>query len=338
MEMKIGKWVKYALSLSVAAVLLYFCFRGVNWREFGMGLLSCKWQFVIFSMLAGTAAFIFRGLRLRHMVLPLDPATRRITTYDATTIGNMSNFVFPFLGEFVRCGIVTRRSKVLTFDKTLGAVAVERAWDMLSLVILMVTLLIFKWHEFGGFFTDRICRPLATRLGSATLWIGLAVLVIAGCAALFAIIHYRSSNKVCGKIYSVFDGLLQGFKACFKMDRKWIFFLETAVIWAMYWLQIVFLAEAFPMRCEDPTFVSGLITFGLVDALFIMLAGSLASVVPVPGGIGAYHFIVAAALLSIYGISWDRGLVFATLSHESQALTMILTGVISYLHYVIKKD
>ncbi|MDD4638831.1 MAG: UPF0104 family protein, partial [Bacteroidales bacterium] len=53
-------------------------------------------------------------------------------------------------------------------------------------------------------------------------------------------------------------------------------------------------------------------------------------VVPVQGGIGAYHFIISLALTSIYGISQTTGIVFATISHESQALTMIVCGLASF--------
>jgi len=68
-----------------------------------------------------------------------------------------------------------------------------------------------------------------------------------------------------------------------------------------------------------------------IDALFLMVVGSLGWVVPVQGGIGAYHFIVSLALTSVYGISRTQGFVFATISHETQAVTMILFGLFSLI-------
>ena len=44
---------KYLLSLALAAVLLYFSFKGVKWEDFVLGLKGCNWGFVVLSMVAG---------------------------------------------------------------------------------------------------------------------------------------------------------------------------------------------------------------------------------------------------------------------------------------------
>ncbi|MFO8023086.1 MAG: hypothetical protein R6U65_11510, partial [Perlabentimonas sp.] len=44
---------------------------------------------------------------------------------------------------------------------------------------------------------------------------------------------------------------------------------------------------------------------------------------PVQGAFGAFHVITAMAL-GIYGISWENGLIFAIISHESQTILFIL--------------
>jgi hypothetical protein len=62
-----------------------------------------------------------------------------------------------------------------------------------------------------------------------------------------------------------------------------------------------------------------------------MIIGGFGWVVPVQGGLGAYHFIVSLALSSVYGISQTTGVVFATISHEAQALVMILCGAASLI-------
>ena len=68
----------------------------------------------------------------------------------------------------------------------------------------------------------------------------------------------------------------------------------------------------------------------LADAMFLMLAGSLGWLVPVPGGFGAFHYIVALALSTVYSLPFELGIIFATISHESQSLMMAVTGLASY--------
>ena len=339
MNKKISKTLKYLISAGVAALLLYFSFREVKWDDFMQGLRTCRWEFIILSMIAGVAAFWFRGIRWRQLLLPIDPSTRRITTFNAVNIGYIANFVFPRIGEFVRCGVVTRRSEVAedgmndgmehkkaSYDKVLGTVVLERGWDMLSMLILLVVLLAARWEKFGGFFMTQMWEPLSDRISFSIWWV-VAILAVLGAGSIFMIWKLRDSNGICSKIWKLFTGLMQGFSSCMKMKHKWRFFASTALIWGMYWLMAASTMWAIPV-------LDGL---NMIDALFLSLAGSLGWLVPVPGGFGAFHFIVSLALQAIYGIPFETGIIFATLSHESQAVTMALFGGASYAYEALKK-
>lgn len=328
MNKKISKFLKYILSAGVAVLLLYFSFREVEWKDFLEGLRSCRWEFILLSMAAGIAAFWFRGLRWRQLLLPIDPSTRRITTFNAVNIGYIANFVFPRIGEFVRCGVVTRRSaeNKASYDKVLGTVVLERGWDMLTMLLLLVVLLGARWEKFGGFFMEQMWEPVSARLDFSIWWI-VALLAAAGLGCFWFIWRFRASGGFCSKIWGLFEGLLQGFSSCLRMEGKWRFFVSTALIWGMYWLMAAATMWAIPV-------LDGL---NMIDALFLSLAGSLGWLVPVPGGFGAFHFVVSLALQAIYGIPFETGIIFATLSHESQAITMALFGGLSYGYESLKK-
>ena len=321
MNKKITKFLKYILSAAVAAVLLYFSFREVDWQDFIVGLQTCRWEFILLSMAAGIIAFWFRGLRWRQLLLPIDNSTKRITTFNAVNIGYIANFVFPRIGEFVRCGVVARRSqdKKASYDKVLGTVVLERGWDMLTMLLLLAVLLVARWEKFGGFFMTQMWEPVSAKIDFSIWWI-VAALVLMGAGMIWAIWKFRARGGICSKIWGIFLGLIQGFSSCFKMEGKWRFFASTALIWAMYWLMAAATMWAIPV-------LDGL---NMIDALFLSLAGSLGWLVPVPGGFGAFHFVVSLALQAIYGIPFETGIIFATLSHESQAITMALFGGLSY--------
>ena len=193
MNKKITDALKYILSAAVAGILLYFSFREVKWEDFAEGLRSCRWEYIMLSMVAGIAAFWFRGVRWRQLILPIDPDTSRLTTFNAVNIGYIANFVFPRIGEFVRCGVVSRRSKdgKASYDKVLGTVVLERGWDMLTMLTLIVVLLAARWEKFGGFFVEEIWEPAAERLDINLWWIAAGLIITAGAVISLSRPHPR---------------------------------------------------------------------------------------------------------------------------------------------------
>ena len=69
-----------------------------------------------------------------------------------------------------------------------------------------------------------------------------------------------------------------------------------------------------------------------VDALTILAIGSLGIVAPVPGGIGAYHFIVKAVLVEIFNIGGNAAGSFAAITHAGQTILNVVVGAISYFY------
>lgn len=339
MKDKLKDILKYMASAAIAILLLWFSFRDVEWADFVEGLESCRWEFIALSMAAGSFAFWLRGLRWRRLLLPIDDSITRLTTFNGINIGNVSNFVFPRIGEFVRCGVITRRSapaetipgvpetpRKASYDKVLGTVVLERSWELLVMLLLLAVVVVGGFNRFGGFFMDEILAPMAARFNFSVWWLVIILVVLA--AALFRTIwRFRETNSFCGKVWGVFRGILQGFSSCFRMKQKWLFFAYTALIWGMYWFMAASTMWAAP-------FMDSL---DLIDALFLSLVGGLGFAVPVPGGIGAFHFIISLALSAVYGVPVELGIVYATLSHTSQAITQIVFGLGSYAYESLKK-
>ena len=111
------------------------------------------------------------------------------------------------------------------------------------------------------------------------------------------------------------------------MEKKWLFFAYTILIWVTYWFMAASIVWAAP-------FLDGL---DMIDALFLSLVGGIGFAVPVPGGIGAFHFIIGLALSMVYGLPMEMGIIYATLSHTCQAITQILFGLFSYAYEAIRR-
>lgn len=334
--MNIKKTVRYIISAALAVVFLWFSFREVNWTDFLAGLKQCRWGWVALSMGLGAFAFWLRALRWHQLLHPIDSDITRLTAFNGINIGNISNFVFPRIGEFVRCGVITRRSrpadpsepevKKASYDKVLGTVVLERGWELLVMLLLLAVVLVLGFERFGQFFLDRIWEPMALRFGG-NIWWGALALVAACVAGIYMVWRLRLSNAFCAKVWGIVRGIGQGFSSCLKMDRKWLFFAYTALIWLTYWAMAAATVKAAPF----------LDNLDLIDALFLSLVGGLGFAVPVPGGIGAFHFIISMTLSVMYGVPAELGVVYATLSHTAQAITQIAYGIGSYTCEAFRK-
>lgn len=327
MNARLKKTGKYVLLLVMVVVLLFFAFRGVAWKDFTEGLRNCRWGWIVATIGVLWIITWLRGNRWRIQLESVRTGDRKITrreTYDAYAICYLLNIVFPRSGEVVRCGLLAETKKT-TFEGALGTVVVERTWDMVCMVLAAVPLLFFG--RFRDFLVEKMFRPAADSVGIGWFWIVLlAVAAITGLVFLVRANRARIGRSRAGAAFlKFFKGLGGGIKAGFRMERKWAFFAYTLLIWAGYWLTSLMTVRAFPAADG----LTGL------DALFLMAVGSLGWIVPVQGGFGAYHFIVAMTLVPIYGFDKQTGLVFATLSHESQIVQMLLCGLVALASWAL---
>ena len=315
------KIAKYFLLFGAAALLVYLAFRKVDWDAFLSGLAQTRWMWVVLFCIFSVLALIGRVVRWKELLAPFDDSIGLIKIWDANNVGNLASAALPGTGEILRCGYVS--SKKLQFDKALGTMLGERLWDFIAIIVLAVVTLSLQWERFGGYFKDNILEPLSA---AGAWWILLAVVVL---AAIFILLmfKYRDRSVFCRKTSESISRLGAGILAFTKSKNKLVVALATFFIWFMYVLMCFCIIKAMPS-------LTGLT---LSDAAFLSLVGNIASVVPVPGGIGAYHYLVAAAV-GLYGHSWETGILFATLNHEIHAVVVIVLGVVSYLKVVREKS
>ncbi len=316
---KLYSIVKYLLLLLLAAALLKLSFRGVEWGDFWSGVKSANYTFIILSMTVAIVVTLLRAARWRLIMLPIDSEITLKESWHGVNIGYLTNFVIPRGGEVARCAVITNL-RGSPFDKIAGSVILERAIDLLSLFIITVTTLLLNWGKFGAFFKREIVSSANTQLIITVLAILTASLLL----ILLLLLIFRKrliKYKLFRKVASFLKGIIEGVIAGIRLPQKWAFIGYTVAIWISYWLMSLFTIWALPG-------VEGLT--GL-DALFLMVVGSFGWVVPVQGGIGAYHFIISLALSTIYSIEQTSGVIFATISHESQLLIMLLLGFTSLI-------
>lgn len=318
MKKKTLNILKYVLVAALTVVLVYLALRGMDWGVFIRALGDTSWGWVTGSLAFAFLALVFRTERWRALMLPINGEVRRKDLWDACSIGNLFSLVIPWMSFLVRCGVVT--DKKTPYDKTVGTIIMERAWDMLMVLILIILAIILKSGEIAQWFIDNIAKRVAGRFSLSLTGILVAVVAIAA-LLIFLCFKFRDRNAVAGKIAGWTEGIFEGFKTFGKAEHKTLFILYTVGIWISYVMMCFCVFRAIPV-------LSGL---DFTDALFISVVGNLSSLLPVPGGFGAYHYAVAVALSTLYGAEWEIGILFATLTHETRAIMLAALGAVSMI-------
>ena len=317
MTAKVRDTIKYVLSAALAVLLVWIAFRNVDWKAFLEGLKLTRWWYVIPFLAASVAALVLRTTRWRDLLKSSGHEVPWIRVWDSHNIGNLANVALPGSGEFIRAGYVVGKEG---YGDALGTEVMERAWDVAAVIVMIILALVLDRDKFGPFFVDEIWTPLSGRF-SFSLWWLVALLVLLLVVFFWAVFHFRERNGLCRKVADALSSVARGFTSFAKLPHKGLFLVYTVGTWLMYLLMCFCILKAVPE----------LSNLGLEDALFFMAVGNIASVIPVPGGIGAYHYLVALSVSSLYGGTWETGILFATLQHELHAVLIIVLGVISYV-------
>ena len=315
--------LKYMLSLALAGVLLWLALRSVDWTAFWEGLKLTRWLWLLPFLAASIGALVFRAFRWRLLLRSSGLPVSWLDVWDADNVGNLSNLAIPGAGEVLRCGYVSKKS---SFGNVFGTVLMERAWDILAIFVLLGLSLITDRVKFGPFFREQVWAPMTGRLQFSLWWVVLIVVLLLVFFFWF-VFHYRHKHRFCGKVAAGLSSVKEGFTSFVRLRHKPAFLLYTVAIWAMYLAMSYSVMKAMP----------DLAAFGVKDALFFTVVGNCASIIPVPGGFGAYHYLMALAVSGIYGKTWEAGILYATLQHELHAVLVLILGVVSYARHSLAR-
>ena len=321
---KVSNAITYIIFLSLGILLLWLCFRKIEFSQVIIYVKTAKYSWMLLSLVCLAISLFFRALRWNILIESLGYKTRVSTTYESVLIAYFANTVFPRLGEVTRCGTLTKKENI-PFDKSLGTVISERVLDLVVLFAMALLVILFQWNLLGSLITSWL-NPLIEKIVNNAV---LGTLIIVAAIALFAAIififkkkkHFLSQNRLYQKIASMWNGFVDGIKSIFTMKKKGLFIIYTLLIWGFYvvmtWLPFYMLPETSQL--------------GLTEAITLLGLATLGVVAPVPGGMGVYHFIGILLLNGFYGISESAAVSFVTINHTSQMIFYLVTGVIAYV-------
>ena len=324
MKTKFVKALQFVLFLLLGLVLLYFAFRGIDMNELMIQIVHADYRWVTLSLLFAVLALVFRSLRWRLLIEPLDEYPKIIHIFHATNIGYLANFVFPRIGEITRCGILNRTDHI-GVDRLLGTVIVERLFDILMAVFMLCLILLMRFDAVGNFINEQLLQPAIKRIPgmiSSGWMLAISTLIIIAFFVFYKIFRMQLSKiSALRKIKDLFRGMLKGIQSVYRIRNFGWFVALNFLVFGMYFMQTWLMFFALESTSS----------LGPGDALFILVLSALSFMIPVQGGIGAYHWIISIGL-TIFGITREEGMVYATISHSVTSILFILLGIVSMIY------
>ena len=315
---------KYLFFLGLGIFLFWLSMRKLDFDEMIREMSEADYLWVFVGLLLALVSHIFRSLRWNLLINSMGYKTRLSTTFYALMVGYMANTAVPRMGEFMRCGVLSRKEK-RPFNALFGTVISERLFDLLVLILMLIAIVVTQWALLGDF-VIRMTAPFVEKLGDnlllfAVLSLTSLLMLATGIWFWFKKRHAFHRLPAFDKINNLFSGLAQGIRTIDRMKQKGLFLFHTFMIWFFYILMMYV-----PFRMLPET---GHLNF--MAGVTLLAIGSLGIVAPVPGGIGAYHFIAKAVLTELYAISGHAAGSFAVITHAAQTLLNVVTGAIGYL-------
>lgn len=321
----IRKATNILLPFAIGGVIIWWMYRGFDFSKVSQTLRDgMDWNWMLISLIFGITAQVFRGLRWKQTLEPLDEHPRMVDCIHAIFISYASSLVIPRSGEVIRCGILKKYDGT-SFSKSLGTVLTERVID--SILILLICLIVFllQLQTFTNFFAETGTNFVSwLNTFTTTGWI-----VTICCLILTIMFVYILLKRVTGesKIKQIISDLKAGIFSLKDVDNKGLFTFYTLAIWVSYFLHFYIAFFSFEYTAN----------LSLMTALVAFIIGSIAVVVPTPNGMGPWHFAVKTILV-LYGVAATDAEMFVMIVWAVQTALMPVLGVYSLLCLAQKKE
>ncbi len=308
--------VWYTLATLLAAILLYFSLRGVDWRRVWEIISHARAPYLLAACLSALTALLLRSLRWR-VVLNADDRFAVGTVFMALSAGYLGNNFLPArAGEVVRSVMISRAS-CLSKTYVLTTALAERLMDVIALVL------------FGSL--------VLLGLDSAPRWIGdvsRALAVAAGAGAIAMLVLPRVESPVCramlrlplpaawrGRLAALAAQGFLGIRAFHDAGRFCTFVALTVLIWSVDALGIIVGGRAVHLEISFPVAVLLLSGLGLGSAL-----------PSTPGYVGVYQF-VAVSVLVPFGFRRDDALAYILVAQALSYVVITACGSVGLAKY-----
>ena len=299
--------VTVAVAVILAAVLLFYSLRGIQWAEVWALIRGERPQWIVAALALTTTTLFLRACRWR-VLLGAEAAVNIPDVFWATSAGYFGNNFLPArAGELVRTYMISAGYR-LDLPFVLATAACERIADAITLVVIAAVVLL-KLPAQSGPFAKAIPAFAALAIAGAA---AIAILPLVGPAAIRVLNRLPIPHRLRERLAAISEQGLRGLRAFHHVGRLSAFCAFSTAIWILDALATMMTAKALALYIP-------------LSVAFLLLAGlGLGSALPsTPGYVGIYQF-VAVTVLTPFGLSRTDAIAYILVA---QALSYVVIGV-----------
>lgn len=322
-----GRFLKFLILLLIAAVIIWFFGRGLDWQMVRESLAKARVDLVAYAVLIICLGYLLRAKRWQVLLEPITPTSLR-ELFATTTVGFTAIFFVGRTGEIVRPMWLPMRDKRVRPSAALVTLGLERIFDLAAIVTLFAVNLLFFDPPAG-----READIGRVRLVGYLLLLGIA----AGFSLLW--VYHRLSDRIFRISQNALDrkfvprrlrriilSLLKQLAFSLNMLRDW-----REITRVVFWTILLWSAIAIPTWL---VFLAFGLEMHFTDAIFVMGWAAVGSLVPTPGGAaGAFHMAAAGGLMFL-NVGKEAAVAVSIVMH----LVYFAPGVMFGLYYFLRGD
>ena len=304
-------------------MLFYYAIGSQDTSSIWLEIRNANKKWILIAIVCGILSHLARALRWNLLLEPLGYSASVAASFHAVILGYLVNMALPRVGEVTRPAVLSRLENI-PFNKLMGTVVIERIVDLLITILIAIGIFIIQFGLISDF-----CMNLYSQMNSNSLLLSALVATIFIGMGIVAFIkrEWFYQLPILTKLKGFVEGLVEGFKTIFNLKRKSQFITYSLFIWVMYFCMPLCIFYA----------LAGTAHLGASAGLTVLLFGTAAMIIPVPGGIGTFEFLVPKAL-DLYQITGSIASSYTLITHALQFLVIIGVGAFSIAYFVIKTN
>jgi len=281
---------------------------------------SCNFIYIGLMIVCFTLSNISRAIRWNMLFHTLGYKPKLSNSFLTITLSYFANLGLSRGGEVIRAASMAKYEK-MSSSQSMGTVVLDRVFDMVVFLVAIVLAFIFGFQLIYEFIVENLSKKFENMQSLLTLmWVLIAVSILGG-IFLWRLRKYFRNLKFYGTIKKKVKSFLEGLRTYKHVENKGMFWFHTFFIWVCFFFMTYFAFFAY-----EPTS-----HLGFREALMVFVFGSLGVIIPTPGGMGTYHFLVSTALI-LYHVDKVSAFSFANIVFFTiQIFYCIVLGVISII-------